>query len=479
MKKTSWPNRFCLRSQHWPGRSLRGLGLFVCLMNLTSHLLAQSKPILISPETQFQRMEGFGITVGNGAAKEISKLSATERERLIDLLFGLGGARFNILRTEIWWTGKRLAYTSPMYLSGLIYTFSDEENETDQYSLIREAQKRNEMITYGCVWTPPPQWKDNNSPVQGGGLPEKNYENYADYLFGYLVYYKGMRNLDFRVLGLQNAPDQKSATQSCLWAPEGLKEFAKVAARRLKQGGFSPQLLFPEVEWEQAMAYLKPFWEDPDARPLVSRIGVHSSPGPRPARSLLKDFSQRNNLKLWVSEFVIPSNASSRSMDSALNLVETLVRDLTEGDCNAWIYWVPLAPQEWLGRKGLIERRGDSFKPSKGFWCLSQFSRYIPRDAVRISASNAQVPMAAFRTPEYKGVVLVMINPSLQPVTQEVEVHGWTMERLSAYRTSETEDGVQIAISGESGPRQSISLSPQSVTTVLAEIRRTGSRQTP
>jgi glucuronoarabinoxylan endo-1,4-beta-xylanase len=442
----------------------------------TPLLLAQSKPILISPEVQFQRIQGFGITVGNGAAREINTLPANEREQLIELLFGVNGARFNIIRSEIWWTGKRLAFTSFLYLSGLIYDFSDEENETAQYSLVREAQKRNEMIICNSVWTPPPPWKDNNSPVQGGELLVKNFENYADYLYGYLVYYKGIRNLDVRVVGLQNAPDQKSAMQSCLWTPAALKDFAKLVAKRLKLGGFSPQFLLPDVEWEHAMAYLKSFWEDPDARPLVSYIGVHSNLGPTPARSALKDFVQRNSLKLWVTEFAMPSDVSSQQMESGLGLAETLVRDLTEGDCNAWVYWVPMASQGWGGREGLIDRQGNSFKPTKRFWCLSQFSRFIPRDAVRIPTSISELPVVAFRTPEYKGVVLVMVNPSRQQVTQEVEIHGWTMERVAAYRTTEKEDGSQVAVTGESGAKQSFVLEPRSVTTVLAQIRRTGAR---
>jgi O-glycosyl hydrolase len=357
-----------------------------------------------------------------------------------------------------------------------MYDFSDEQNETAQYSLVREAQKQNDMIICNTVWTPPPQWKDNNSPAQGGELMAKNFENYADYLFGYLTYYKAVRNLDFRIMGLQNAPDQKSAMQSCLWTSPALKDFAKLVARRLKQGGFSPQFLLPDVDWDHALAYLKPLWEDTDARPLVSYIGVHSNLGANPARSAVKDFVQRNSLKLWVSEFAMPSNTSSEQMESGLGLADTLVRDLTEGECNAWVYWVPMASQGWAGREGLIDRQGNSFKPSKGFWCLSQFSRFIPRDAVRISTSNSEFPVVAFRTPEYKGIVLVLVNPSRQQVTQEVETRGWTMERVAAYRTSEKEDGSQIAVTGESGAKQPFVLEPRSVTTVLAQIRRSGVR---
>jgi glucosylceramidase len=435
-------------------------------------LFSQPKPVLISPETQFQRVEGFGITLGNGSAREINSLPTADHERLLMILFGPAGARFNIVRSEIWWTGKRLPFTSPLYIGGLTFTFSDEDNETAQYSLIREAQKLNELVVDSCVWTPPPHWKTNNSTVQGGELLGKQYENFADYLLGYLLYYKRMRNFSVQLLSLQNEPDKSSAHQSCLWEAGNLKDFAKLVAARLRQAGFSPQLLLPEVEWGKAMDYLKPFSDDPDARMLLSRIGVHSSPGVNPARELLRDFCRRQNLKLWVSEFAMPSDGSMEPIDSGLKLAETLVHDLVEGDCSAWIFWVPMATSGWTGRESLIDRQNGSFKATKRLWCISQFSRFVPRDAVRISAVNTELPMVAFRTPEYKGIVLVMINPQSRSVTQDVELRNWTMERITGYRTSEKEDGAQMVVSGESGPRQSFVLEPRSVTTVLAQIRR-------
>src|SRR5262249_49091924 len=121
--------------------------------------VSQSKPVLIQPELQLQRIEGFGISIGSGSAAEIAILSGIERARLLDLLFGVEGARINILRTEISWAGKRLPLTHPLYLRGFVYNFGDEESESSQYLVIREAQKRSELIVNGCVWSPPSSWK--------------------------------------------------------------------------------------------------------------------------------------------------------------------------------------------------------------------------------------------------------------------------------------------------------------------------------
>ena len=111
------------------------LGSFV-LVPIIGPLIAQSETLLVSPEIQFQRMEGFGVSIGNGAAKEMDGMPGNARLRLLDLLFGSDGAHLNILRNEVWWTGKRLPFTSPLYLSGLPFSFSDEAQESAQILLV-------------------------------------------------------------------------------------------------------------------------------------------------------------------------------------------------------------------------------------------------------------------------------------------------------------------------------------------------------
>jgi O-glycosyl hydrolase len=436
----------------------------------------QPRPILVQPEIQFQRMDGFGATSGNGCAQEIYALPQAERTKILDLLFGPDGARMNILRNEIWWTGKRLPFTHPLYLRGFVYYFADEENETSQYFLMREAQARNEMIVNSCVWTPPPQWKTNNSPQDGGELLPTHYEDFADYLLGYLQFYKRLRNQDIQILSLQNEPNKKQAGQSCLWSGEQLRDFVKIVGKRFKQKGVSTKIMLPETEWEQVSSYLQPILKDAEARPLLSYVSAHSHGASESSsgmeKAAMKDISKKLTLKLWQSEFAIAQGVHSQDIPDGLQLAGQMLHDLIESDCHAWVYWAFLAPAGWSGRQGLLARQGNSVSPTKRFWCFTQFSRFIPRDAVRISALGGIVPVIAFRNPEYNGLILVLVNPTADAVTENVELRGWTMERTVAYRTSDKEDCSQVSLPPESGSKRSLSLTPQSVTTIIAQIRR-------
>ncbi len=443
--------------------------LFLLLLGLPA--FSESKPMVIKPEVQFQRMDGFGGTGGNGCAGEIHSLAQAERTRVLDLLFGPDGARINILRSEVWWTGKRLPFTHPLYLSGLVYHFGEEENESAQFFLMRESQKRHEMIFSSCAWSPPPEWKTSSSLRDGELLP-KRYEDFADYLIGYLRFYKAVRYQNVHLLSIQNNPGRGTADQGCQWSSDQLRDFVKILGRRIREQSIPTGIMLPEMRWGQAATHLKPLLENAEVRPLISHISAHSPDDSASARAEIKTISKTYNLKLWQSEFIPATDSRSEEMTQALELAGQILQDLVETDCSAWIYG-PLLTAPGSKEQGIImARQGTVVKATKQFWCFTQFSRFLPRDSVRISLAGGNVLAVAFRNPEYNGLILVIINASAEAVTENIELPGWSMEETVAYRTSENEDCLQVPVPAESGFRRAFAFAPRSVTTLLSRIRR-------
>ena len=149
-----------------------------------------------------------------------------------------------------------------------------------------------------------------------------------------------------------------------------------------------------------------------------------------------------------------------------------MMNDLLQAECQAWLYWTVLAPAEWSGRIGLLDRSGSTWKPTKRFWSFAQFSRYLPRNSVRISVSGGSSPVIGFRNPQYNGIILVLLNPSQQSSVEAIEIRGWNLERMAVHRTSEKEDDSPVSLPLESGSKISIQLDPKSITTLVAQIRR-------
>jgi glucuronoarabinoxylan endo-1,4-beta-xylanase len=446
------------------------IALVLCLW--VSNVFAESRPVLIQPEIQYQRLDGFGVTIGNGSAKEIMALPASERVKLLDLLFGPDGSRLNIVRTEVSWTAKRLPLTHFLYLRGFMYYFADEADETAQFNLFREAQKRGEILWNSCVWSPPPQWKSNASFKDGGELLPKHYEDFATYLAAYVEFYRNLRYQSIDVLSLQNAPDQAMTTQSCVWTSEQLRDFLKTVGRLFKERGIRTRLMLPELGWDQLSPYLEPILQDSEARSLISYLSAHSLGAESPGRQMLKEVYKRHNFKLWQTEYASPAAEGATGLSGGLRLADQILRDLAQAECEAWLYWTPFSTAGWTERSGLFEVSPSAWKPTKRFWSFAQFSRFVSRNHVRISASGGASPLVAFRNPQYNGVVLIFLNPSQHPVTETLETRGWNLERMVAYRTSEKEDCSTVSLPPESGTRISLTLEPASITTLVAQIRR-------
>jgi len=444
----------------------------VLLAILPTALHAEAKPILIRPEIQYQRLDGFGVTLGNGSAKELMALPLAERTRLLDLVFGNEGARANIVRTEISWKGERLQMTHPLYLRGFMVYFADEENETAQFNLLREALKRSEVLWNGCVWSPPPQWKNNQSPEGRGELLPKHYKDFATYLAAYIEFYKKLRFQEVQVVSLQNAPLNAQAATGCLWDAGQFKEFLKIVGKVFKERGIATKIMLPELGWDELNPFLQPILEDPEAKSLVSHLSAHSTEADSAGRSLAKETYKRQNFRLWQTEFALPAAEESAGIAGGLRLATLMLNDLTQAETQAWLYWTLLPPAGWSGRLGLLDQAGSTFQPSKRFWSFAQFSKFLPRNSVRVFASGGSSPFAAFRNPQYNGITVIFLNPSQQPAPETLEMRGWNLERLMAYRTSEKEDCAAVPLPAESGPQITLTLEPRSITTLVAHIRR-------
>jgi glucosylceramidase len=443
-----------------------------CLPWPNTVALAQSKPVLIQPEIQYQRMDGFGITIGNGSAREIMASPAAERTRLLDAVFGPDGSRLNIIRSEVSWTAKRLPITHPLYLRGFMYYFADEADETAQFNLFREAQKRGDIIWNSCVWTPPPQWKSNQSAKDGGELLPKHYVDFATYLAAYLEFYKNLRYQKIDVLSLQNEPNRSLDTQSCVWNSVQLKALLKEVGKLFAERNIQTKLMLPELAWDQLTAFLQPILGDSEAKGFLSYLGAHSQDGETTELTAVKEFSKRQNFRLWQTEYSLASEEAARGIEGGLRLADRVLMDLSQAECQAWLYWTLLTPENWQGRMGLLDRSESGWKSTKRFSSLAQFSRFVPRNSVRISTVGGSLPLVAFRNPEYTGVILIFVNSTSEPVTESLEMRGWGLQRMVAHRTSEQEDCSVVPLPPQSGSQISLTLAARSITTLVAQIRR-------
>ena len=338
--------------------------------------LGQPKPILIQPQIRFQRMDGFGVSGSNGCAKEIDNLPSAQRLRLFDLLFSPEEAGLNILRSEIGWTGQRIAITARLRLTGLTFSFGGDERENAQFSLLRQARKRQDVLLSSCLWTPPPAWKSNQALDGSGSLLAQHYRDLAEYLAGYVEYYEKLRGQPVHVVSLQNRPDGGDSPAGCRYEANELRDLLKMVGERFREKRIRTRLMVPEAGWSETLPFLKTLMDDRETRPWLSHVGVQSSVEPNPGADAVDQLARRHNFNLWQTQFTTPAG-NSDEMDDALDLAQTLIADLLRG-CRAWLYGTILATDALPGRRGLLEVTNTGFRVPKRFRALVQFSRFIP-----------------------------------------------------------------------------------------------------
>lgn len=457
------------------GKLLPTTVLGLLLLAWAPALSGQSKPILIQPQIRFQRIDGFGVSGSNGSAQEIHNLPSAERLRLFDLLFSPREAGLNILRNEIGWTGQRVPITARLRLTGLTFSFGGDERENAQFSLLRQARKRQDVLLSSCLWTPPPAWKSNQALDGSGSLLAQHYRDLAEYLVGYVEYYEKLRGQPVHVVSLQNRPDREDLPVGCRYGANQLRDLVKRVGERFREKRIQTRLMVPEADWRETLPFLKTMMDDREVRPLLSHVGVQSSVEPNPGADAVDQLVRRHNFNLWQTQFTSPAGYSDE-MDDALDLAQTLIGDLLRG-CRAWLYGPILATDTQPGRLGLLEGTGTGFRAPKRFRALVQFSRFIPRGAARVFSTGGSTPAAAFRNPTERQLVVVLVNAKEEAVDEVIELRGYRLEDIEVFRTSAEEDIRAVELTPEAGSKLNLALAPRSIHTLRASIRRVSSNQ--
>ena len=189
-------------------------------------------------------------------------------------------------------------------------------------------------------------------------------------------------------------------------------------------------------------------------------------------------------LTYWQSEYCIlgdnageiNGNGRDLGMTSALYLARVIHYDLAVGNAAAWEWWLGVSPHDY--KDGLVytdkNKTDGNFYPSKMLWALGNYSRYLRPGAVRLnaqladSARTGQPLVSAYKSPNGKQLITVVVNDFDTPATVQLVLSGGRLGAGKAYVTSAAADlhpGPDVPAS------QPLRVAPRSVTTLVSELR--------
>jgi glucosylceramidase len=212
-------------------------GYFVTGGTLTT-VTSGTATVTVNDSSTAQNWEGFGGAFNEVGWNYLSMLSASDKAKAVDLLYGSDGAKFNLGRIPMGASDYAVTrYTDDDIASGStdynMTSFSLTEDAKYLIPYVKAAQALNASIRFwSSPWTPPAWLKTNSGSVNGtnctlvgstpfdGGCMVDNAQNltaYAQYFVKFVQGYAA-QGINIEAVSPQNEPNYAQGYPSCLWA---------------------------------------------------------------------------------------------------------------------------------------------------------------------------------------------------------------------------------------------------------------------
>ena len=175
-----------------------------------------------------QTVFGFGGAFTEASALNYMSLDAAGRRRVIDMLFGRDGLRYNYCRVCINssdFAKDRYIYTEDGDCT--LSSFSIERDKKAVIPFIKDALAAcgGKMTLFASPWSPPGYMKTSGS-MTGGRLKPECYRLWAEYILKFISEYE-KEGVAISAVTAQNEPGLHR-WESCEWTVEELAAFTKV-----------------------------------------------------------------------------------------------------------------------------------------------------------------------------------------------------------------------------------------------------------
>jgi glucosylceramidase len=380
---------------------------------------ASSKvPIIkVNPLQKYQSIDGFGFALTGGSAQHLFRMSAGERKKILQELFGKGEGDVGIsyLRLSIGSSDLNdhtFSYddTPAGQTDTKLEHFTLKEDEKEVIPVMKEILAINPNIKIlGSPWSGP-LWMKSNHNIQGGRLMDQYYPVYAQY---FVKYIQGMKQhgINIDAITVQNEPFNDGNTPSMQFlAKEELRFVRDDLGPAFKQAGIKTKIILYDHNCD-APEYPISILTDRDAYKYIDGSGFHLYVGQTSALSKVHDaFPQKN---LYFTEMM----AVSRNDFNVANPEDRIVIGAVRNWSRNVILWniandpfnKPHTDNGGCGGcQGAITIDGDKVSRNLAYYTIGHVSKFVPDGSVRIESSLPDgLSDAAFSTPEGKTVLVV------------------------------------------------------------------------
>jgi O-glycosyl hydrolase len=261
----------------------------------------------------------------------------------------------------------------------------------DYYENVKIVNKFGGYVA-ASPWTPPKEWKSNNSINGGGYLIPAYYKLFAQYLrnFAQHMYDHGA---PIFAISISNEPNYTAGYDGCEWTPEEMRDFYKEIGhftdgiRGYGGGRETPYVWTMNGESANTPYINNAALQDPESKAVIDVLARHIY-GER-TKSLWNDFpnnlqkgspddQNKGRLEVWMTEHNINSaNATGYLNDSTWNYVWRYLNDvdvsIRMNNENAFVWW---ASKRFYSMVGDGQAGTTDGAPLPRGWALSHYAKF-------------------------------------------------------------------------------------------------------
>lgn len=383
-----------------------------------SDAASSAQVVEVDSAQAFQSIDGFGYTLTGGSAFLINRLPASEKNNLLQELFGNGSSSIGIsyLRLSIGasdLSADVFSYNDlPAGQTDVTLTnFSLSKDTVDVIPLLKQILAINPNIKLmGSPWSAPVWMKDNGSSV-GGSLLPAYYNVYAKYFVKYIQAMKA-QGINIDAVTVQNEPQHGGNNPSMVMSATQQADFVKNhLGPAFQAAAITTKIIIWDHNCDNAN-YPISILNDAAAKQYINGSAFHLYAGDISALSAVR--SAHPDKDLYFTEQWTGANGS---FDGDL---KWHIKNVIIGSMRNWsrvaLEWNlandggyrPHTPGGCTECKGALTLDG-TINRNVSYYIVAHASKFVPAGSVRIhSTFPGSLQSVAFKTPQGKKVLIVL-----------------------------------------------------------------------
>src|SRR5207253_7040503 len=282
-----------------------------------------------------QRIDGFGVSTGEGAGRWFAGEPSSARSHLLNLLFSTkNGAGLSIVRIEIGAGGSSAVPTIEPKRGTFNWARRVVARDGGQALVLRGARLLGVKQVLATAWSPPGWMKSNHTVDHGGHLVPSDYAAYAEYLATYVKGYEAHFGIPITAISPANEPNEAGVFPSSVWSAGDFERFVVDDLRPIfaKHHVVARVVMPEERTWKDDLA--APTLASASAARAVSVIAAHAY-NSLPAR--LVD-AARAHKPVWQTQASGTGGPNDDSIADGLTWARSIDAYLSQG-VSARFWW--------------------------------------------------------------------------------------------------------------------------------------------